>query len=180
MFGFKRLKMVQFLLCGAILLIVHTSAGAASLAYIPIDRRGTWDISLNGEWRFMLNGPEEEFFKPEFDVSGWSTIKVPDNWEVQGSEEEEPLYKEPAEGVGLYRRLFEAPVAWKDRRVFIRFEGVLYGFEFWINGNKTGGMMTLLPVKAAQIKSEKGSMRLVPLEAGTWPALFEDVLRPGR
>ena len=65
MIEFKRLKTVQFLLCGAILLVVHTSAGAASLAYIPIDRSGTWDISLNG--------PEEEFFEPEFDVSGWST-----------------------------------------------------------------------------------------------------------
>jgi hypothetical protein len=68
MFGFKRLKAVQFLLWGAILLVVHTSVGAA-----PIDRSGTWDISLNGQWRFMLDGPEAEFFEPEFDVSGWST-----------------------------------------------------------------------------------------------------------
>ena len=45
-------------------------------------------------------------------------------------------------------------------------------------GNKTGGMMTLLPVKAAQVKSEKDSMRLVPLEAGKWPLLFEEVLGP--
>lgn len=45
-------------------------------------------------------------------------------------------------------------------------------------GNKTGGMMTLLPVKAAEVKSEKGSMRLVPLEAGKWPVLFEEVLGP--
>jgi hypothetical protein len=43
-------------------------------------------------------------------------------------------------------------------------------------GNKTGGMMTLLPVKAAKIKSEKGSMRFVPLEAGKWPVLFEEVI----
>ena len=39
-------------------------------------------------------------------------------------------------------------------------------------------MMTLLPVKATQVKSEKGSMRLVPLKAGRWPALFDDVLGP--
>ena len=38
--------------------------------------------------------------------------------------------------------------------------------------------MTLLPVKAAQVKSEKDSMRLVPLEAGKWPLLFEEVLGP--
>ena len=37
-------------------------------------------------------------------------------------------------------------------------------------------MRTLLPVKAAEIKSEKGTMRFVPLEAGTWPVLFEEVI----
>jgi len=117
---------------GIILIAVCSSAGA----YIPIDQSVDWEVSLNGEWRFMLNGPEKEFFKPGFDVSGWATIKVPGNWEVQGFEE--PLYKEPAEGVGLYRRIFEVPAAWKDRRVFIRFEGVLYGFEFWVNAKRAG------------------------------------------
>ena len=43
-------------------------------------------------------------------------------------------------------------------------------------GDKTGIMMMLLPVKAAEVKSEKGAMRFVPLEAGTWPVLFEEVL----
>jgi len=38
--------------------------------------------------------------------------------------------------------------------------------------------MSLLPVKAAEVKSEKGSMRFVPLMAGKWPALFEEVLGP--
>ncbi|MCH7917661.1 MAG: hypothetical protein IIC50_06710 [Planctomycetes bacterium] len=42
-------------------------------------------------------------------------------------------------------------------------------------GNKTEGMMTLLPVKAAEVKSEQGKMRFVPLEAGTWPALLEQL-----
>ncbi len=123
---------MQFLLCGVSLVAVGTSVGA----YIPIDQSGNWEVSLNGEWRFMLNGPEKDFFKPDFDVSGWSTIKVPGNWEVQGFEE--PLYKEPREGVGLYRCIFEVPAAWKDRRVFIRFEGVLYGFEFWVNAKHAG------------------------------------------
>ncbi|HUV67291.1 MAG TPA: glycoside hydrolase family 2 TIM barrel-domain containing protein [Sedimentisphaerales bacterium] len=132
----KMSKTLHFLLCGVIVIAIGASVGAASLAYIPVDRSGNWQISLNGEWRFMLNGPEENFFQPEFDASGWSTIEVPGNWEVQGFEE--PLYKEPREGVGLYRRIFEVPAAWKDRRVLIRFEGVLYGFEFWANGRHAG------------------------------------------
>ena len=43
-------------------------------------------------------------------------------------------------------------------------------------GNNTEGMMTLLPVKAAEVKSEKGMIRFIPLEAGTWPVLFEEVI----
>jgi len=38
--------------------------------------------------------------------------------------------------------------------------------------------MTLLPVKAVEVKSEKGTMRFVPLEAGKWPVLFEEVIGP--
>ena len=37
---------------------------------------------------------------------------------------------------------------------------------------------TILPVEAAEVRSEKGSMRLIPLTAGKWPALFEEVLGP--
>ena len=33
-------------------------------------------------------------------------------------------------------------------------------------------------LKAAEVKSEKETMRLVPLMAGKWPALFEEVLGP--
>ncbi len=35
-----------------------------------------------------------------------------------------------------------------------------------------------LRVKAAEVKSEKGTMRFVLLMAGKWPALFEEVLDP--
>ncbi|NQV35184.1 MAG: beta galactosidase jelly roll domain-containing protein, partial [Phycisphaeraceae bacterium] len=117
---------------GIILSVVCVSAQA----YVPVDQGGDWERSLNGRWRFMLNGPEEDFVKPDFNVSAWQPIRVPGHWETQGFEE--PLYKEPREGVGLYRRDFTVPEAWADRRVFIRFEGVLYGFEFWVNGEHAG------------------------------------------
>ncbi|NQV36034.1 MAG: hypothetical protein HQ515_25310, partial [Phycisphaeraceae bacterium] len=43
-------------------------------------------------------------------------------------------------------------------------------------GNKTGGMMTLLPVQASEIESESGALRFIPLEARRWPSVFKDVL----
>jgi beta-galactosidase len=107
---------------------------SAVASYLPPDSQGQWQCSLNGEWKFCLNGPEAEFQKMGYDDSQWGKIKVPGNWELQGFEE--PAYKEPknVKGVGLYRTRFDVPVAWKDRRVTLRFDGVLFGYELWING----------------------------------------------
>lgn len=38
--------------------------------------------------------------------------------------------------VGSYRREFTLPTSWKDRDVFIRFNGVEAGFYLWLNGKK--------------------------------------------
>ena len=44
--------------------------------------------SLNGEWKFnWVNTPDKrptDFYKPDFDVSGWDDITVPGCWNVQG------------------------------------------------------------------------------------------------
>ncbi|MBN1895299.1 beta-galactosidase, partial [bacterium] len=44
--------------------------------------------SLNGTWKFSIaDNPSKRntaFFKNDYDVSGWSNIEVPDNWQTQG------------------------------------------------------------------------------------------------
>jgi beta-galactosidase len=97
--------------------------------------------SLNGDWQFKYLpqtdvGTDAEFFQPVFDVRTWKSIPVPSHWELQGFAE--PKYAAPVEGTGLYRRMFQVPAAWQGRRVFLRFDGVLYGFQAWVNGRKIG------------------------------------------
>ncbi|MCD6392189.1 MAG: beta galactosidase jelly roll domain-containing protein [Planctomycetes bacterium] len=111
-------------------------AAASVQAYVPVDNDGKWLVSLNGQWRFTLNGPKDVFHRAGFDDSKWASIKVPANWEVEGFEE--PQYRKLNDGTGLYRRQFSVPSAWKSRRTIVRFEGVLYGFQFWVNGKKAG------------------------------------------
>ncbi len=45
-------------------------------------------ISLNGDWAFhFAKRPEERavgFEAPDFDTSGWPTVRVPGNWQTQG------------------------------------------------------------------------------------------------
>jgi beta-galactosidase len=99
--------------------------------------------SLNGDWSFkyvqgLEPGLDAGFTEPRFDVSGWKAIAVPSNWELKGFAE--PSYAdELKDGLGLYRRTFRVPAGWKARRTFLRFEGVAFGYEVWINGRKAGG-----------------------------------------
>lgn len=98
--------------------------------------------SLNGQWSFKYIaesdvGADSNFYAPQTDVSYWKTIPVPANWELHGFAE--PNYAlDLKEGTGLYRRAFRVPVAWKGRKTFLRFDGVAYAFELWVNGKRIG------------------------------------------
>ncbi|MBB3222709.1 glycoside hydrolase family 2 TIM barrel-domain containing protein [Pseudoduganella umbonata] len=98
--------------------------------------------SLNGDWAFryvpgLEAGGDAGFVAPQFDVARWDTIAVPANWELKGFAE--PSYAdELKEGLGLYRRTFAVPPDWRGRRTFLRFEGVAFGYEVWVNGTKAG------------------------------------------
>ena len=96
--------------------------------------------SLNGEWSFRYLpslAADLDFAAPQFDVSGWVKIPVPANWEMKGFAE--PSYgDELKDGTGLYRRSFQVPAGWQGRRTFLRFEGVAFGYEVWVNGRRAG------------------------------------------
>lgn len=120
--------------------------------------------SLNGQWKFSwVPTPEKrpaDFYKSDFDVSGWKEIPVPSNWEVHGygtpfyrnlgytikkdyphvMSEPEKWYTSYTERnpVGSYRREFSVPAQWAGRRNFITFDGVDSAFFLWVNGQKVG------------------------------------------
>jgi beta-galactosidase len=120
--------------------------------------------SLNGMWKFnWVDWPQKRpvnFYKPEYDVTGWKEIKVPSNFQVEGygtpyysnfnyifkkdfpkvmstPPEKFTAYQE-RNPVGSYRRDFTVPTEWKGRKIFITFDGVDAGFFIWVNGRKVG------------------------------------------
>jgi beta-galactosidase len=115
-----------------------------------------WVQSLNGAWQFnWVEKPDDrplDFYKPEYDASGWKEIQVPSNWELQGYGQ--PIYvnipyewtKDPKppqvphdlNPVGSYRRTFTIPPEWAGREVFIHLGAVKSGFYIWINGRLAG------------------------------------------
>jgi beta-galactosidase len=120
--------------------------------------------SLNGMWKFnWVSWPQArpvDFYKPSYDVSSWKEIPVPSNWQLLGYGT--PYYRNAGyifrrdfpramstpskrytafierNPVGSYRREFDLPADWKDRRIFITFDGVDAGFFLWVNGEKVG------------------------------------------
>ena len=125
-----------------LLALWSVSAGAQPVNVLPV-RAGSFSESLNGDWSFKYlpgkdAGPDTDFFKPGFDVSSWKKITVPSNWEIKGFAE--PKYAlELEDGLGLYQRTFRIPTGWRDgRRVCLRFEGVAFGFDAWLNGKAIG------------------------------------------
>lgn len=115
-------------------------------------------LSLNGSWKFSFaEVPEnriKDFYEKEYDCSGWKEINVPGHWQLQGydypqyinvrypwhgKENTRPPYA-PAtyNPVGSYIRYFTIPENWKDKPVYISFQGVESAFYVWINGDLVG------------------------------------------
>jgi beta-galactosidase len=132
-------------------MMVYPTAKAA----LRYDRTmSPWFQSLNGEWKFnWVKKPADrpaDFYKPEFDVSGWGTIPVPSSWEMEGhglkiyTNIKYPFPMDPPNApvdwnpVGSCRREFEVSRDWKNRETYIVFDGVQSAFYLWVNGHKAG------------------------------------------
>ena len=114
-----------------------------------------WSQCLNGDWNFYWVKHQAEapvnFYKMDYDVSDWNTIKVPANWELNGygtpiyvnvdnefRPNNPPLAPTIDNPVGCYVHEFEIPRSWKDRRVYINFGAVKSAYYLWINGQFVG------------------------------------------
>lgn len=119
-------------------------------------------LLLNGNWKFnwakQPSERPENFYKTNYDVSGWDEIPVPSNWEMQGYGT--PIYTnitypfrnnppfiqgkdgytvlEEPNATGSYRRDFTLPSDWKDKEIFIHFNGIYSAAYVWINGKQVG------------------------------------------
>ena len=92
--------------------------------------------SLNGEWNLkVIDGINEDTTVPATDET-WGKIPVPGCWEAYGFCK--PKYDSPNPLTGYYRTTFTVPQEWRGQRIVLRFDGVLYGYDLWINGKAVG------------------------------------------
>ncbi|MBR2233916.1 MAG: DUF4981 domain-containing protein [Prevotella sp.] len=121
-------------------------------------------LDLNGQWRFRYvpgsnHGPgASEFQAEDYNDERWNLIQVPMSWEMAGYSKPTynntgyPFKNEPPRAMdgyeehgvvgnnatGFYRRTFDLPADWTDKRVFIHFDGVYSCAAVWVNGQFVG------------------------------------------
>ena len=145
--------------------VLQINREPARAYFIPYEENtGDRMLSLNGDWLFRwTKTPNErikDFYRTDFNTSGWKTLTVPANWEVNGYGT--PIYisagypfkidppyvmREPKKEwttyeernpTGQYKRTFTLPDGWQDGQTFLRFEGVMSAFYVWMNGERVG------------------------------------------
>lgn len=126
-------------------------------AGLPLDSEGnTTAMCIDGQWQFFLaktpHNIPKNYQLPQADLSAFGTIKVPSEWQIEGHDT--PIYtnirypkaicrtrthiKPSQNTVGCYRTVFSIDSAQKDKRVFIKLDGVNSAAEVYINGNFVG------------------------------------------
>ena len=121
-------------------------------------------VSLDGEWQFHWSKDPEsrpaDFYREDYDVSGWDKIKVPGNWQLQGFGK--PIYVnmqypfhrdrpsvtgEPNKDwyaydhrnpVGSYVTFVDVTKEMLSKNLILHFGGVHSAFYVWVNGKQVG------------------------------------------
>jgi len=123
-------------------------------ALVNAPEQSTGYLSLDGKWKFLYavnpDGIQPDFYKQGFNEKGMKEITVPGNWQMQGYGEKifrniaQPFKANPPfiprdfNPVGSYKKTITVPQNFKDKQLFLHFEGVSSAFFVWVNGQEVG------------------------------------------
>lgn len=147
--------------------------------------RSPWFLSINGNWKFNWSPTPDErpkdFFKTNFNLTNWKELTVPSNWELNGygipiyTNVVYPFVKNPPfidhadNPVGSYKRDFELPENWHNRRVYLHFEAGTSAMYIWVNGEKVGYTEnTKSPAEFDITKYVKAGKNQIAIEVYRW------------
>ena len=128
-----------------------------------INLNGTWKFKyVPGTspkfWGSSSSPGASEFQAKDYDDSDWADIRVPLSWEMANygkpvyTNVGYPFKNNPPDAntgmsdygvtdhnaTGFYRRTITIPETWKDKRVFVHFDGVYSAAVVWVNGKYVG------------------------------------------
>ena len=145
--------------------------------------------TLNGMWDFCwyetIASRSTDFFKTDYDASGWDRMPVPGLWEMNGYGD--PVYVNvgyawsghynsnppfPAEWhnyAGQYRRTFVLDESWKGKDIFLHIGSATSNVRVWVNGKEVGySEDSKLEARFDITKYVKQGENLIALEIFRW------------
>ena len=146
-------------------------------------------LSLNGVWDFkwyeLIADRSLDFYRIDYNASGWDKMPVPGMWELNGYGE--PLYLNtgyawrtwytnnppfaPIERnhAGQYRRTFNLDESWNGKDVFLHIGSATSNVKVWVNGKFVGySEDSKLEARFDITKYVKQGENLVALEIFRW------------
>ena len=99
-------------------------------------------LNFNSDWKFTKSDPANAS-APNFDDSAWTTVSTPhcfndvdtfNNFALPGMRGEENQWS----GRTWYRKTFQVPDAWREKKVYIEFQAVRQFGEVYLNGHRLG------------------------------------------
>ncbi len=96
-------------------------------------------ISINSNWSFQKGSPRDSL-AIKLDRKNWTGVTLPHTYNPSGSSEIYRNQKEKVvyEGPAWYKKNLFIKKEWKNKRVFIRFEGSYIDTDVYINGREIG------------------------------------------
>lgn len=87
-------------------------------------------------------GADVPYVQPEFDDSGWSKVRLPHDWAIDGPFTDTGgggMGRLPSAGIGWYRKSLAIPAGDAGKSIFLDVEGAMSYAVVWLNGNLVGG-----------------------------------------
>ncbi len=153
-------------------IVLQAQVSDAFQGVLPVTDR-QMQRSLNGKWLLkVVEGITTDQYVPEADAS-FRPIPVPGCWEAYGFCE--PSYDSARELTGYYHTTFAVPDEWQGQHIVLRFDGVLYGYDLWINGKAAGSwrsgyntaLFDITPYLNKRAKEQRLAMRVITTFPGS-------------
>lgn len=119
-----------------IVLLILTSSILAQILYSQ-ERITT---ELKDGWKFS-KGENKSAYQKLFDDSEWQSVTIPHDWAIEGPfiiNGEGNTGKLPWKGEGWYRKKLNIPDTFKNKRVYLLFDGIMAFPTIYLNGQLAG------------------------------------------
>src|SRR5438067_2717576 len=110
------------------------SASTAAVAYVPLGSHRA-KYNFNANWKVLVGDPAGAA-AIGFDDSSWKSVTTPYAWNEDDAFKRD--IKALSTGIAWFRKHFKLPAISADRKVFLEFEGIRHGGDFYLNGKLIG------------------------------------------